>query len=120
MSRKTTPTLTQDEMTAQALQGLATGVGKSVKHDSAEKQVCGEAVYIDDRPEFPNQLHVYALMSPHAHAEITRLDVSPCYNEPGVRLVITSKDVPGSLILGRSCLAIPCWQTTKSPTSASP
>ncbi len=100
MSRKTTPTLTAEEMTAQALKGLATGVGKSVTHDSAEKQVCGEAIYIDDRPEFPNQLHVYALMSPHAHADITRLDVSPCYDVPGVRLVITSKDVPGELDIG--------------------
>ncbi|KXF83151.1 xanthine dehydrogenase molybdopterin binding subunit [Enterovibrio coralii] len=100
MSRKTTPAMTMEEMTAQAKAGLATGVGKSVKHESAEKQVSGEALYIDDRGEFPNQLHVYALMSPYAHANITKLDVSPCYKVPGVHTVITSKDVPGELDIG--------------------
>lgn len=100
MSRKTTPAMTMEEMTAQAKAGLATGVGKSVKHESAEKQVSGEALYIDDRAEFPNQLHVYALMSPHAHANITKLDVSPCYKVPGVRTVITANDVPGELDIG--------------------
>ncbi|KKD59058.1 xanthine dehydrogenase [Grimontia sp. AD028] len=100
MSRKTTPAMTMEEMTAQAKAGLATGVGKSVKHESAEKQVSGEALYIDDRGEFPNQLHVYALMSPHAHANITKLDVSPCYKVPGVRTVITAEDVPGELDIG--------------------
>ncbi|NGN96376.1 xanthine dehydrogenase molybdopterin binding subunit [Grimontia sp. S25] len=100
MSRKTTPAMTMEEMTAQAKAGLATGVGKSVKHESAEKQVSGEALYIDDRGEFPNQLHVYALMSPHAHANITKLDISPCYKVPGVRTVITAEDVPGELDIG--------------------
>ncbi|WP_028022668.1 xanthine dehydrogenase molybdopterin binding subunit [Enterovibrio calviensis] len=100
MSRKTTPSMTLEEMTAQAKAGLTTGVGKSVKHESAEKQVSGEAIYIDDRGEFPNQLHVYALMSPHAHANITKLDVSPCYHVAGVRSVMTSKDVPGELDIG--------------------
>ncbi|USH05500.1 xanthine dehydrogenase molybdopterin binding subunit [Grimontia kaedaensis] len=100
MSRKTTPAMTMEEMTAQAKAGLATGVGKSVKHESAEKQVSGEALYIDDRGEFPNQLHVYALMSPHAHANIIKLDVSPCYKVPGVRTVITAEDVPGELDIG--------------------
>ena len=28
---------------------ITTGVGKSVKHDSADKHVSGEAVYVDDR-----------------------------------------------------------------------
>ncbi|WP_325894618.1 xanthine dehydrogenase molybdopterin binding subunit [Grimontia sp. NTOU-MAR1] len=100
MSRKTAPAMTMEEMTAQAKAGLATGVGKSVKHESAEKQVSGEALYIDDRGEFPNQLHVYALMSPHAHANITKLDISPCYKVPGVRTVITAEDVPGELDIG--------------------
>ncbi|WP_407333881.1 xanthine dehydrogenase molybdopterin binding subunit [Enterovibrio sp. 27052020O] len=100
MSRKTAPELTPEQMATQAKQGLATGVGKSVKHESAEKQVTGDALYIDDRPEFPNQLHVYALMSPHAHANITQLDVSPCYDVAGVRAVISAKDIPGELDIG--------------------
>ena len=81
-------------------QDLKTGVGRSVKHESAAKQVSGEALYIDDRLEFPNQLHVYARMSDKAHARITKLDVSPCYDFPGVAIAITAKDVPGQLDIG--------------------
>ncbi|MDX5373769.1 MAG: xanthine dehydrogenase molybdopterin binding subunit [Pseudomonadaceae bacterium] len=80
--------------------GIASGVGRSVKHESADKHVSGEAVYIDDRLEFPNQLHVYARMSERAHARITRLDVTPCYEIPGVAIAITAKDVPGQLDIG--------------------
>ncbi|GAL35281.1 xanthine dehydrogenase molybdenum binding subunit [Vibrio maritimus] len=92
--------LTHEEMVAIVKQDLKTGVGKSVKHDSAPKQVTGEAVYIDDRLEFPNQLHVYALLSTQAHAKITKIDVSPCYDFAGVAIAITSKDVPGQLDIG--------------------
>lgn len=100
MSRKTTPTLTIEQMAAQARQGLATGVGKSVKHDSAIKQVSGDAQYIDDKNEFPNQLHVYCLMSTRAHATIKKLDISACYSVAGVKMVLTAKDVPGELDIG--------------------
>ncbi|MCY1407594.1 putative xanthine dehydrogenase subunit D [compost metagenome] len=60
----------------------------------------GEAVYVDDRLEFPNQLHVYARMSDRAHARITRIDTTPCYQFPGVAIAITAKDVPGQLDIG--------------------
>ncbi|GLX90764.1 xanthine dehydrogenase molybdopterin binding subunit [Pseudomonas fragi] len=81
-------------------QDLQTGVGRSVKHDSAQKHVCGEAQYIDDRLEFPNQLHVYARLSDRAHAKIIRVDTSPCYVIDGVRLVITHHDIPGLKDIG--------------------
>ncbi|MBL4831486.1 MAG: xanthine dehydrogenase molybdopterin binding subunit [Aliivibrio sp.] len=92
--------MSHDEMVALTKKDLTTGVGKSVKHDSAAKQVTGEAVYIDDRLEFPNQLHLYARLSTFAHAKITKIDVSPCYEFEGVALAITSKDVPGQLDIG--------------------
>jgi len=91
---------TQDEIAALFTQDLVTGVGKSVKHDSADKHVSGEAVYVDDRLEFPNQLHVYARMSDRAHARIVSIDTSPCYQIPGVAIAITAKDVPGQLDIG--------------------
>ncbi len=94
------PTKTQEELAALFTQDLVTGVGRSVKHDSAPKHVTGEAVYVDDRLEFPNQLHVYARMSDRAHARIVSIDTSPCYNVPGVAIAITSKDVPGQLDIG--------------------
>ena len=94
------PTKSQEEITALFKQDLVTGVGKSVKHDSAPKHVTGEAVYVDDRLEFPNQLHVYARMSDRAHARIISIDTSPCYQIPGVAIAITAKDVPGQLDIG--------------------
>jgi len=93
-------TRTQEEIAALFTQDLVTGVGRSVKHDSAPKHVSGEAVYVDDRLEFPNQLHVYARMSERAHARIVNIDTSPCYQIPGVAIAITAKDVPGQLDIG--------------------
>ena len=93
-------TRTQEEIAALFTQDLVTGVGRSVKHDSAPKHVSGEAVYVDDRLEFPNQLHIYARMSERAHARIVRIDTAPCYQIPGVAIAITSKDVPGQLDIG--------------------
>ncbi len=93
-------TRTQEEIAALFTADLGTGVGKSVKHDSAPKHVSGEAVYVDDRLEFPNQLHIYARMSERAHARIVRIDTAPCYEVPGVAIAITAQDVPGQLDIG--------------------
>ena len=93
-------TRTQEEIAALFTEDLVTGVGKSVKHDSAPKHVSGEAVYVDDRLEFPNQLHIYARMSDRAHARIVRIDTAPCYEVPGVAIAITAQDVPGQLDIG--------------------
>lgn len=90
----------QEELAALFRAGMTSGVGRSVKHESADKHVTGEAVYVDDRLEFPNQLHVYARQSDRAHARILRIDTSPCYEFPGVAIVITKDDVPGQLDIG--------------------
>lgn len=90
----------QEELAALFRAGMTSGVGKSVKHESADKHVSGEAVYVDDRLEFPNQLHVYARQSDRAHARILRIDTSPCYEIPGVAIAITKDDVPGQLDIG--------------------
>ena len=83
-------------MEARFRAGLQSGVGKSQKHESADKHVSGEAVYVDDRLEFPNQLHLVPLLSPHAHADIVSIDTEPCYGVPGVVRVMTAGDVPGN------------------------
>ncbi|MBH3340915.1 xanthine dehydrogenase molybdopterin binding subunit [Pseudomonas mendocina] len=90
----------QEELAALFRAGMASGVGRSVKHESADKHVSGEAVYVDDRLEFPNQLHVYARQSDRAHARIVRIDTRPCYEIPGVAIAITKDDVPGQLDIG--------------------
>jgi xanthine dehydrogenase large subunit len=91
---------TQAELAELFRAGITTGVGKRVKHESADKHVSGEAIYVDDRLEFPNQLHVYARMSDRAHARIVSIDTAPCYAIPGVAIALTSKDVPGQLDIG--------------------
>ena len=83
-------------METQFRAGLQSGVGKSQKHESADKHVSGEAVYVDDRLEFPGQLHLVPLLSPHAHADILHIDTEPCYTVPGVVRVMTAEDVPGN------------------------
>ncbi len=110
-------------MVALFQQDLTTGVGRSVKHDSADKHVSGEAIYIDDRLEFPNQLHVYARLSDRAHARIVRVDVSPCYAFDGVRIAITHEDIPGlkdigALLPGDPLLAIDTVEFVGQPVIA--
>src|SRR3546814_13843055 len=93
-------TRTQEEIAALFTEDLITGVGKSVKHDSAPKHVSGEAVYVDDRLEFPNQLLIYARMSERAHARLALIDTAPCYDVPGVAIAITAQVAPGQLYTG--------------------
>ena len=94
---KSSPIPTQETLAELFRAGLSSGTGKSMKHESADKHVSGEAIYIDDRLEFPNQLHLVPRLSDVAHAEILRIDIEPCYAIPGVVKVITAADVPGEL-----------------------
>ena len=114
---------TQAELAELFAQDLTTGVGRSVKHDSAAKHVSGEAQYIDDRLEFPNQLHLYARLSDRAHARILSIDTAPCYAIEGVRIVITHQDIPGlkdigPLLPGDPLLAIDDVQFVGQPVLA--
>jgi len=43
-------------------------VHSAIAHDSAEKHVSGEALYIDDLPEPANLLHIHVGQSARAHA----------------------------------------------------
>ncbi|WP_075181734.1 xanthine dehydrogenase molybdopterin binding subunit [Pantoea sp. 1.19] len=76
------------------------GVGQSRKHDSADLQVSGEALYVDDRPEYPGLLHLAPRLSEHACARILGIDTAPCYAVPGVVSVLTWQSVPGELDIG--------------------
>ncbi|HQS03296.1 MAG: xanthine dehydrogenase molybdopterin binding subunit [Halothiobacillus sp. 24-54-40] len=74
---------------------VATGVGASVKHDSAIKHVRGEALYTDDLPEPRDLLHIYIAQSTQAHAKIISLNLDAVKAFPGVVAVIQASDVPG-------------------------
>ncbi len=71
-------------------------VGQAVPHESARGHVTGEALYADDLlGRFPNMLHAWPVLAPHAHARLTLLDISPSLAEPGVCTVLTAADVSG-------------------------
>src|SRR5215813_4607390 len=72
------------------------GVRNAIAHDSAHKHVSGEAVYIDDIPEPPGTLQLYAAQSQRAHARLLKLDLSRVRSTPGVVLVLSAADIPGS------------------------
>ncbi|KAA9002801.1 xanthine dehydrogenase molybdopterin binding subunit [Affinibrenneria salicis] len=99
MSHNPVP-LSAEALQAQYQQELTSGVGRSRQHESAEKHVSGEARYIDDRPEPAGLLHLCPRLSEHAHARILKLDVTPCYQIPGVVEVLTWQQVPGNLDIG--------------------
>jgi len=76
------------------------GVGRSKKHESADKQVAGEAIYVDDRPALRGELHAAVGQSAHAHANILSMDLSAVKSAEGVVAVITVEDVPGHTDIG--------------------
>ena len=47
-----------------------TYINKQFAHDSAEKHVSGEAVYVDDILDYPEALHCCFFCSNQAHAQI--------------------------------------------------
>lgn len=77
--------------------------GQPIPHESARGHVTGEALYTDDLlGRFPNLLHAWPVLAPHAHALVTLLDPSAALEEPGVVIVLTDADVPGEGNTGAS------------------
>jgi xanthine dehydrogenase large subunit len=74
--------------------------GRSMAHESAEKHVTGKAVYVDDMPDLPNQLHIAVGGSTYAHAKIKSIDLTSVRETLGVVDVITVHDVPGHVDIG--------------------
>ena len=70
-------------------------VRQALPHDSAFKHVQGAADYVDDIREPEGTLHVAIGGSPAARGRIVRLDLDKVRAYPGVRAVITAKDIPG-------------------------
>jgi xanthine dehydrogenase large subunit len=70
-------------------------VHSAVRHDSAAAHVTGAASYLDDVPTVPGTLEAALVLSPHAHARIRRVDLSPALAAPGVVTAITAADIPG-------------------------
>lgn len=71
-------------------------VGKSYKHDSAEKHVAGTATYIDDMIEPYGTLHVAPGYASHeACGRLVTVDLSAVRAAAGVVAVLEAADIPG-------------------------
>ncbi|MBE0616418.1 MAG: molybdopterin-dependent oxidoreductase, partial [Proteobacteria bacterium] len=68
-------------------------IGKSVPRIDGREKVTGAAKYTGDL-RFPNLLHGKILTSPHPHARILSIDTTEAERLPGVKAVITHRDVP--------------------------
>jgi xanthine dehydrogenase molybdenum-binding subunit len=68
-------------------------IGKPTPRKDAVEIVTGRAKYIDDM-QMPRMLHGKALRSPYPHANITNIDTTKAESIPGVKAVLTYKNVP--------------------------
>jgi CO/xanthine dehydrogenase Mo-binding subunit len=65
---------------------------RPIRHDGLDK-VTGRANYAADF-SLPGMLHGVVIRSPHAHARILSIDTKAAEAYPGVKAVITGRDIP--------------------------
>ena len=69
------------------------GVGVAIPRPDGPEKVTGQVQYVADiKPR--GMLHAKLLRSPHAHARIVKVDTSRAKALPGVRAVLTARDIP--------------------------
>ncbi|MFQ5583916.1 MAG: molybdopterin cofactor-binding domain-containing protein, partial [Calditrichia bacterium] len=88
-TKKTAREIPREKISAEELKI----VGKPLPYLDARKKVTGEAKYSDDF-HFPDTLHCKFLRSPHPHARIESIHTSEAKKIPGVRYVLTGKELP--------------------------
>lgn len=82
-------------------------VGHPLPRKDGLEKVTGEAVFGPD-VSLPDMLYAEIYQSPHAHAKILSYDLTEAQAVPGVRLVLTGKDLPdnfGAFIADQPILA---------------
>jgi len=67
------------------------GIGKSLRRREDARFLTGGGRYADDIG-LPGQAYAYLVRSPHAHATIVSIDVSPVAGAPGVSAILTGSD----------------------------
>jgi xanthine dehydrogenase large subunit len=72
----------------------------NIHHDSAEKHVTGESVYINDMLVNEQLLLGKVVFSKQAHARIKKLNIKKALKVKGVYAVLTAKDIPGENQMG--------------------
>ena len=74
-------------------------LGKSIPRIDTVMKAKGETQYVGDI-RFDGMLHGKVVWSSHPHAEIVSIDTKQADQIPGVRLVLTAKDIPGKNLYG--------------------
>ena len=75
-------------------------VGRSIPLREAREKATGRARYGDDL-FWPGMLHGQVVRSTQAHALIQSIETAGASACPGVRAVLTARDIPGSTVYGR-------------------
>lgn len=73
-------------------------VGQSVIRKDAYEKITGKAKFAADY-NFSGQLYGKVITSPHAYAKIKTIDMKSALGTPGVKAVLTHKDIPGKNIV---------------------
>ncbi|MBO0766020.1 MAG: xanthine dehydrogenase family protein molybdopterin-binding subunit [Hyphomicrobiaceae bacterium] len=72
--------------------GSATGIGAPVRRKEDQRFITGKGRYTDDINR-PGQTYAAFVRSPHAHANIKRIDTTAALNRPGCIAVFTGEDI---------------------------
>ena len=72
-------------------------IGQSVQRTDIIDKVTGCAVFVDDIQFGPNLLHSRLVRSPYSHALIKKIDTTRAEKLPGVRAVVTGKDLTAKM-----------------------
>src|SRR5437588_6118942 len=70
-------------------------VRRAIRHDSAPKDVAGEARFIDDIREPEGLLHIAVGGAPIARGQLLGVDLAAVKAAPGVVAVLAAADIPG-------------------------
>ncbi|XP_042871766.1 indole-3-acetaldehyde oxidase-like [Penaeus japonicus] len=70
-------------------------VGKAIPKVESATQISGEAVYMDDIPTLPGELHGAFVQTKYAKAKLKSADASEALRIPGVVAYINASDIPG-------------------------
>ena len=81
------------------------GIGASVRRKEDFRFLQGRGAYTDDADK-PGQLHAWILRSPHAHANITSIDISAAAAMPGVVQIYTGLIYQGPELVREVALAL--------------
>jgi aerobic carbon-monoxide dehydrogenase large subunit len=81
---------------------VASGIGASVRRKEDPRFLMGRGTYTDDINR-PHQTYAHILRSPHAHAQLKKVDTSKAKKAPGVVAIFTGADFAADKHGGLPC-----------------